>query len=54
MPREDETFLRHHKEENKNLCPILFQSVILGCLGQEGLIKFFLLGFSYLKKWKQT
>ena len=53
MPQEDETFLRHHKE-NKNLCPILFQSVILGCLGQEGLIKVFLLGFSYLKKWQQT
>ena len=34
------------KSENKNLCHFLLQSIILESLGQEGLTKFFLLGFS--------
>ena len=33
------------------VCHFLFQLINLGCMGQEGLIKFFLLAFSYLKKW---
>ena len=37
------------KFENKSLCYFLFQLIFLGCLEQEGLIKFLLLGFSYLK-----
>ena len=47
-PQEDETFLRGttKKCENKNSCHFLFQLIISGCLGQEELIKSFLLGFS--------
>ena len=30
------------------ICHFLFKIFILGCLGQEGLIKFFILGFSEL------
>ena len=34
------------KCKNKSSCHFLFQLIILGWLGQEGLKKFFLLGFS--------
>ena len=36
--------------ENKNLYRFSFQLIILGPSGQERLIKFFFLGFSYLQK----
>ena len=50
VPQKDEAFLRHHKEvQNQTLCHFLFQLIILESLGQGGLIKFFLLRFSYLK-----
>ena len=38
-----------NKCENENYVIFLFQLIILGCLWPDWLIKFFLLGFSYLK-----
>ena len=46
VPQEDETFLRHHKEVKIKIMSF-FISVILVCLGRDGLIKVFLLRFSF-------
>ena len=43
-------FYEGWKCENKTFMSF-FISIKLGCLEQEGLIKYFLLGYSYLKKW---
>ena len=45
VPQKDETFLKHQKEKWKQKAYVIFISINLG-FGQEGLIKFFLSGFS--------
>ena len=44
--------MKKKKKKKKNWCHFLFQLIILGSYEMKGLIKLFLLGFSYLRNIK--